>query len=107
MTPASTPSAAAAPPRTAASPIAPNTTATTTTNPNASASVRAGFLTRGGLDHVDGHVDDDPHDVDEVPVEAGDLDAEVVVRLWAEVAADRADEGEEEQVQPDEDVHPV
>ena len=42
------------------------------------------------LEDVDGGEDDDPHDVDEVPVDARHLDAEVVLRLGPEVALRQA-----------------
>ena len=65
----------------------------------------AGFSSR--CKDVDGDEDDDPHHVDEVPVDARHLDAEVVLRLGAEVAAEGADRGEAEQQQADEDVGAV
>jgi hypothetical protein len=37
-----------------------------------------GLLT--ALEEVDGHIDDDPHDVDEVPVDTAELDAVMVLR---------------------------
>src|SRR3712207_3794587 len=65
------------------------------------------YCLMGHLDHVDRHVDHDPHYVDEVPIDPRNLDAEVVVRLRAEMPTDGADQRVEEQIQPDEDVHPV
>src|SRR4051794_9678293 len=59
------------------------------------------------LEDVDGREDDDPHHVDEVPVDARHLDAEVVLRVRSEVAAPGADVGEGEQHQTDEDVGAV
>src|SRR5665811_514062 len=59
------------------------------------------------LEDVDGGVDDEPHHVYEVPVDARDLDAEVVLGLGPEVAAEGADRGEAEQGEADEDVGAV
>ena len=67
------------------------------------ASERSGFCT--ALEDVDGRVDDDPHHVDEVPVDARHLDAAVV--LGREVAAEGADRDEQQQRQADEDVRAV
>src|SRR6476620_5767035 len=50
---------------------------------------------------VDRRVDDDPHDVDEVPVDPWDLDAQVLLRLRGEVAAPDADIGGCQEPQPD------
>src|SRR5204863_1870224 len=55
------------------------------------------------LENVNRRINDDPHDVDEVPVNARHLDAEMVLRLGAEMAAKGADRGEAEQHQADED----
>src|SRR5690349_9934048 len=81
-------------------------TITTHLNTAASLSLMAG-LSGFGLEDVDRHEDDDPHDVDEVPVDARHLDAEVVLHVGAEVAAEGADRREREQHQADEDVGPV
>src|SRR6187549_3719523 len=62
---------------------------------------------RSGSEDVDADVDDDPHHVYEVPVDAGHLDAEVVLRRRAEVAAEGADRREGEQSEADEDVGAV
>src|SRR5262245_15013286 len=56
---------------------------------------------------VDRRINDDPHHVYEVPVDAGHLDAEVVLRLRPEVAAESANRGEAEQGEADEDVGAV
>src|SRR6478735_11995619 len=76
----------------------------------ASASLRNGFFTCTSFprrrdpysDDVDGEVDDDPHYVDEVPVDPGQLDAVVV--LGRVVPAERPDGREQEQGQADEDM---
>src|SRR6266852_1396895 len=52
---------------------------------------------RNRLEDVDGEEHDDPHDVDEVPVDARDLDPEVILGLLAEVAAEGPDRGEGQQ----------
>ena len=80
---------------------------TITTHLKTAASFNACADSSGRSEDVDGHVDDDPHDVDEVPVDARHLDAEVVLRLGAEVAAEGADRREAEQHQADEDVGAV
>src|SRR5438067_1284960 len=54
---------------------------------------------------VDRHVDDDPHDVHEMPVDASDLDPVVV--LGGEVASEGANGHEEQDAQSDEDMGPV
>jgi hypothetical protein len=54
---------------------------------------------------MDAGVDDNPHYVDEVPVDPADLDAVVV--LGREVAAERPDRHEQEDREPDEDVGAV
>src|SRR5438067_10265171 len=78
-------------------------------NRNASASLRSGFLTSSPFlprsEDVNRCVNDDPHDVDEVPVDAAQLDA-VVVRS-REVAAEGAGRHEEQDRQTDEDVRTV
>src|SRR3954465_7554242 len=71
-------------------------------NLNASASLRSGLITSEGVDR---RVHDDPHHVDEVPVDPADLDAVVV--LGREVAAEGADRHEEQERTADEDVRPV
>src|SRR5213596_3536014 len=58
-------------------------------------------------EHVDGGEDDDPHHIDEVPVDARHLDAEVTLRVLPEVTAPGADVGEGEQDQADRDVRSV
>src|SRR5688500_17148472 len=60
------------------------------------------FVGGAPLQDVDRHEDDDPHDVYEVPVDARDLDAQVVLRLGAEVPPVGADVREGEQEEPDE-----
>src|SRR4051812_32342155 len=92
------------PPNANAIPIAAKYASAQSRNWNASASLRSGFFMRAS-DDVDGCVDDDPHHVDEVPVDPGDLDAVVVVR--GVVAAEGTDGGEGEQRQADEDVRAV
>src|SRR5436190_17281991 len=59
----------------------------------------------GALQDVDGHVDDDPHHVDEVPVDPADLDAVVVV--GREVPAERTDRHEQQDREADEHVRAV
>src|SRR4029079_13574478 len=76
-------------------PIARHTTKTCTMNRNISRSERRGFHTE--LEDVDRRVDDDPHDVDEMTVDPGYLDATVL--FGREVPAERADVGEQQQDQ--------
>src|SRR5437773_894112 len=83
--------------------ISPKYTAAPSRNRNASASLLSGFFMRS--EDVDRRVDDDPHHVDEVPVDPGDLDAEV--RLRRVVAAIGPDGRRQEQRQADEDVRSV
>src|SRR5947208_16921231 len=64
-------------------------------------------LPKPSLEDVHRREDDDPHDVDEVPVDARYLDAEVLLRLLREVAAPGADVGEGEEHQTDGDVGAV
>src|SRR3954469_5648564 len=71
----------------------------------ASPSERSGFSTAGRLQDVHGQVHDDPHDVDEVPVDPRYLDAAVGVRR--EVAAEGADHDHQEKRESDEDVRAV
>src|SRR5205809_2167658 len=59
------------------------------------------------LKDIDGKEDDEPHNVDEVPVDARHLDTQVILLLRAEMAAEGADRGEGEQAEPDEDVGAV
>src|SRR5436190_8906349 len=59
------------------------------------------------LEDVDGGEDDDPHHVDEVPVDPGHLDAEMVLRLRAVVAPPGADVRDPQQDEPDGDVGTV
>ena len=54
---------------------------------------------------VDGQVHDDPHHVDEVPVDPADLDTVMVFR--GEVPSERADRHEEQDREADEDVGAV
>src|SRR4051794_35238280 len=91
------------PPRTLAIAIAAKPASVSSRDSNASCSLLSGF--RMTSDDVDGDVHDDPHHVDEVPVDAGQLDTVVV--LGREVPAEGADRREEQQHQPDEDVHAV
>src|SRR5204862_1062493 len=65
-------------------------------NRKASCSDRSGFSI-GRLEHVDRAVHEDPHDVDEVPVDPRHLDAAVL--LGREVPAEGADRGERQQVE--------
>src|SRR3954447_6927184 len=71
-------------------------------NMNASASLRSGLITS---EEGDRRVHDDPHYVDEVPVDPADLDAVVV--LGREVPAEGADGHEEQDREADEDVRAV
>src|SRR5918992_3961082 len=57
------------------------------------------------LQDVDRAEHEDPHDVDEVPVDARHLDAAVL--LGRVVTPERADRREQQQGEPDEDVGPV
>src|SRR5437870_2799389 len=84
--------------------IATNAPTVTSRKRNASASLRNGFNMRA-LDDVDRRVDDDPHHVDEVPVDPRDLNPVVV--LGRVVTAEGARGGEAEQRQADEDVRAV
>src|SRR5262245_7455586 len=71
----------------------------------ASGSLRSGFLMPAlypNSEDVDRQVDDDPHDVDEVPVDPADLDAVVVLRR--EVPPEGPDRHEQEDREADEDV---
>src|SRR3954454_11318271 len=78
---------------------------TITTHLNTAASLILMFVLRtSALKDIYGDVDDDPHDVHEVPVDAWHLDTKVVIRLGAEVAAEGADRREREQHQADEYV---
>src|SRR5947208_12284163 len=75
---------------------------------NASASLRSGLrmpLTYPKSEDVDRREDDDPHYVDEVPVDPADLDAVVV--LGGEMSAEGANRHEEQDRQADEDVRAV
>src|SRR5215203_3946521 len=56
---------------------------------------------------VDGDEHDDPHDVDEVPVDPWHLDPEMILRVGPEVAAEGTDRREREQHQTGEDVGSV
>src|SRR4051812_38207771 len=56
-------------------------------------------------DDVDGKEHEDPHHVDEVPVDPADLDS--VVMVGREVPAEGADRHEEQDCEPDEDVAAV
>src|SRR5438128_8259702 len=91
------------PPKTLAIAIAAKPASERSRNSNASCSLLSGLRTAS--DDVDGHVDDDPHDVDEVPVDPRQLDSVVV--LLREVPAEGADRREQEQRQADEHVHAV
>src|SRR3990172_1395379 len=73
---------------------------------NAAASLRNGFSTAtASSEEVDRRVDDDPHDVDEVPVDPGQLDS--VVMLRREVAAESADRHHQEEREPNRDMRAV
>src|SRR3954463_15337309 len=66
----------------------------------------AGAGLQGGRSkNVNGRIDEDPHDVDEVPVDPGHFDAAVL--LGRVVAAEGADCREQQQVQTDEHVGAV
>src|SRR6188472_630278 len=85
-----------------------NRATTAMTKLKASASVRTGFrIAASLLDHVDRGVHHDPHYVHEVPIDPRDLDSQVIVRSRPVVAAQRADERNSEQSQPEEHVAPV
>jgi hypothetical protein len=56
-------------------------------------------------DQIDGRVHDNPHYVDEVPIDPADLDSVVVLRR--EMAPEGADRHEEQDGQADEDVGSV
>src|SRR6478735_10277555 len=79
----------------------------------ASASLRNGFFTCTSFprrrdpysDDVDREVDDDPHYVDEVPVDPGQLDAVVV--LGGVVPAEGADDRHQQDGETDEHVRAV
>src|SRR3954454_10489565 len=83
--------------------IARQTRPTCTRKRNMSRSERRGFHI--SLKDVDGRVDDDPHDVDEVPVDTGHLDTAVL--LGRVVAAERPDRREREKDQADGHVRAV
>src|SRR5207342_2971870 len=85
--------------------IAPTTTATHRRKRNASSSERSGLSTRLALQDVDRRVDDDPHHVDEVPVDARHLDAAVL--LGREVPAEGPHRGHRQQREAHEDVRAV
>src|SRR5436853_7898637 len=75
-----------------------------------SASLRRGLRRRMRRSYpmsedVDRRENDDPHDVDEMPVDPADLDAVMV--LGGEVAAEGADRHEQEDREPDKDVGAV
>src|SRR3954467_3741964 len=75
---------------------------------NASASLRSGLrmpLAYPKSEDVDRREHDDPHHVDEMPVDPADLDAVVV--LGGEVPAEGADRHEQEDREADEDVGSV
>src|SRR5436305_2288104 len=75
---------------------------------NASASLRSGLrmpLTYPRSEDVDRREDDDPHHVDEVPVDPADLDAVMV--LGREMPPEGADRHERENREPDEHVAAV
>src|ERR1700710_393128 len=78
---------------------------TTTRKRNASASLRSGFSTVLSLEDVDRQVHDDPHHVDEMPVDPAELDA--VMMLGGEVPPEGADRHEQEDREADEDVGAV
>src|SRR5438132_9466780 len=84
-------------------------TITTPRNRYASASLRSGLRISGHLtrssEDVDRREDDDPHHVDEVPVDPADLDAVMVLR--GEVPAEGADRHEEQDREADEHVAAV
>src|SRR5262249_27470333 len=84
--------------------ITATTTTTRTRSWKAPSSVVSGLRTWPSED-VDRRVDDDPHDVDEVPVDPGHLDAVVV--LGREVPAERPDHDRQQQAQANEDVRAV
>src|SRR5215831_7727746 len=74
-------------------------------NRNAAASLRNGLSIGSCLEEIDRRVHDDPHYVDEVPVDSGKLDAVVVLRRV--VTAEAADRHHEEEAQADRHVRPV
>jgi len=84
-------------------------TATTATNHSstrkASASDRSGFSNGANLEDVDRRVDDDPHGVDEVPVNARHFHPLMV--LGRIVAAERTQRDDRQRAQADEHVGAV
>src|SRR5215472_1299578 len=83
-------------------------TTTTIRKRKASSSLRSGLRILPAYpnsEDVDRREDDDPHHVDEVPVDPADLDAVMV--LGREVPSEGADRHEGEDRQPDEDVAAV
>ena len=60
----------------------------------------AGAVAHARLEDVDGGVDDQPHDVDEVPVDARDLHPEVILGGGPEVAAEGSDGREADSTRP-------
>src|SRR6476646_4630923 len=62
-------------------------------------------ISHQALEKIDGHVHDDPHYVDEVPIDPAQLDPVVV--LGREMPAERADRHHEQDHQADEDVRSV
>src|SRR5688572_18678155 len=73
-------------------------------SPETSVSAIRMLLARVG-DEVDDREDEDPHDVDEVPVEAGDLDLQVL--LGRELAPQRDADQRQQPEDPDGHVHTV
>src|SRR5687768_14948752 len=75
-------------------------------NRKAAASLRKGLsIRRDLLEKVDRRVHDDPHYVDEVPVDPGQLDPVVV--LGREVPPEATDDHHQQQAEADEDMRPV
>src|SRR5215203_1112531 len=90
---------------TAPTTISANAASVSSTHRNASCSLLSGLRTGASLKEVDGRVDDDPHHVDEVPVDPCQLDAVMVVRQ--EMPTKGANRHEEEDRQADEHVRAV
>src|SRR4051812_27530265 len=78
---------------------------TATRKRNDSASLRSGLRISASSEDVDRRVDDDPHDIDEVPVDAADLDAVMVLRR--EMPPEGPDRHEEQDREADEHVRAV
>src|SRR5262245_46960365 len=74
-------------------------------NRKAASSLRKGLSTPTSLEEVDRRVHDDPHHVDKMPVDAGALDAVMVLRRV--VTPNAPDDDHEQQAEADGDVRTV